>query len=135
MLSKHPERCRFPHGHTRRIEVVVSAGELDSNEMVVDFKALKLAVRDHVQRYDHAMAINSSDPLLPELQRVHPDSVVVFEDEDPTTEVMAREVFTFVASVLERGFARDGYLIEPNRVQLDAVRVWETPSSWAEVTR
>lgn len=133
MLSKHAERCRFPHGHTRRIEVVVGADSLDENQMVVDFKALKLAVNDHVRRYDHAMAINSNDPLLADLKRVHPDSVIVFENEDPTTEVMARELFAYIAGVLATGFSGNGYTIEPGRVQLERVRVWETPSSWAEV--
>jgi 6-pyruvoyltetrahydropterin/6-carboxytetrahydropterin synthase len=65
MLSKHPEKCRFPHGHTRRIEVVVSAQKLNKNEMVVDFKALKNAVEPFVEMFDHSMAINSNDPLLP----------------------------------------------------------------------
>ena len=46
MLSKHPDRCRFPHGHSRRVEVVVAADELDSHDMVCDFKALKLAIGD-----------------------------------------------------------------------------------------
>ncbi len=133
MLSKHPDRCRFPHGHTRRIEVVVSSDSLDANDMVCDFKALKLAVGDYVQRYDHAMAANSEDPLLPALRETHPDGVVVFENRDPTTEVIAHDLFDFVSCVLREGFEGDGYRIPPGRVRLDRVRVWETPNSWAEV--
>ena len=34
MLSKHPEKCKFPHGHSRKIEVVISAAQLDSADMV-----------------------------------------------------------------------------------------------------
>lgn len=132
MLSKHPERCRFPHGHTRRIEVVVASEALDAFDMVVDFKALKRAVADHIERYDHAMAVNSQDPLLPEIRRVHPESAIVFEGVDPTTEVIAREIFDYVASVLREGYAEGLYRIEPGRVTLERVRVWETPSSWAE---
>ena len=30
MLSKHPGRCRFPHGHSRRVDVVLSAEDLDA---------------------------------------------------------------------------------------------------------
>ena len=41
MLSRHPARCKFPHGHTRTIEVVLEAGTLDANNMVCDFKAIK----------------------------------------------------------------------------------------------
>ena len=73
MLSKHPEQCRFPHGHTRTIEVVVASETLDANDMVLDFKALKLAVGAYIDRLDHAMALNSNDPLLPALRQVHPE--------------------------------------------------------------
>ncbi|RYG45765.1 6-carboxytetrahydropterin synthase [bacterium] len=128
MLSKHPGACRFPHGHTRKIEVVVSTETLDAMDMVVDFKALKNAVSAHIERYDHAMAINSEDPMLPEIRRVHPESAIVFEGIDPTTEVIAKEIFDHVAAVLAHGNTG----IEAGRVLLERVRVWETPSSWAE---
>ncbi len=137
MLSKHPERCRYPHGHTRRVEVVVSAESLDANDMVLDFKALKLAVEDHVERYDHAMALNSDDPLRAEMERIYPGSTVVFEGVDPTTEAMAKELYDFVSEVLREGLqgtSKRGaaYEIPAGRVTLDRVRVWETPTSWAE---
>lgn len=132
MLSKHPGSCRYPHGHTRVVEVVLSAEELDSNDMVVDFKAIKLLCREHIERYDHRMALNSNDPLLDAMQSVHPDSVLVFENMDPTTEVVAREIFDYVSNGLREGLDRDGYRIEPGRVLLERVRVTETPSSWAE---
>jgi len=132
MLSKHPERCRFPHGHTRRIEVVVSSASLNPFDMVVDFKALKLAVGAYVERYDHAMALNSQDPLLGEILAVHPESAIVFEGVDPTTEVLARDIFDFVSSVLEAGFEEASYSIPAGAVRLERVRVWETPDSWAE---
>ena len=27
MLSKHPDKCQFPHGHTRKVEFVLEAFE------------------------------------------------------------------------------------------------------------
>jgi 6-pyruvoyltetrahydropterin/6-carboxytetrahydropterin synthase len=133
MLSRHPERCRFPHGHTRKIEVVVAGDELDANGMLVDFKALKLAVQDYIERYDHAMAVNSADPLLPTLKQMYPDdALVVFQDEEPSTEVIARDVHDFVGCVLREGFVQGHYTIPAGRVRLERVRVWETPTSWAE---
>ena len=137
MLSKHSERCRFPHGHTRRIEVVVSSQRLDANDMVLDFKALKLAVRDYIERLDHAMAVNSNDPLLEAIKAVHPDSLIVFDGQDPTTEVIAKDLFSFVALTLANGFVGQSssgttYAIAAGSVELERVRVWETPDSWAE---
>lgn len=136
MLSRHPERCRFPHGHTRTIEVVVAGTELDENGMLLDFKALKLGVQAFIDRYDHAMAVNSSDPLLPQLREMYPaDAVVVFEDREPTTEAMAEEIFRFVDGLLRHGYSEGHYQIEAGRVEIERVRVWETPDSWAEFAR
>jgi 6-pyruvoyltetrahydropterin/6-carboxytetrahydropterin synthase len=132
MLSKHPERCRFPHGHTRVIEVVLEADTLDTRDMVADFKAIKLMVGAFIERFDHAMAIHADDPLRADLERVHPGSTVVFHDADPTTEVLAREIFRHAAERLTTGFSAEGYTIDPARVRLRRVRVGETPSSWAE---
>lgn len=132
MLSKHPEACRYPHGHTRRIEVVVSADRLDERDMVCDFKALKMALEDHVEALDHSMALNSNDPLLPALKGVHPESLVIFENEDPTTEVLARWLFKIIEKILGDGFTEGPYSIAAGSVMLERVRVWETPNSWAE---
>ncbi len=133
MLSKHPERCKYPHGHTRTVEVIVAGESLDENGMLVDFKALRLALQATIERFDHSMAVNSSDPLLPALQKLYPeDAVVVFQDQEPTTEAIARYLFEFAAGVLTHGFSEGPYHITPASVQLERIRVWETPSSWAE---
>jgi 6-pyruvoyltetrahydropterin/6-carboxytetrahydropterin synthase len=133
MLSRHPERCRFPHGHTRSVEVVVSGERLDENGMLVDFKALKLALEGHIDRYDHSMAINSNDPLLEAIRAIHgEDAIVLFENAEPTTEAIAKEIYDFVAATLKAGFSKDHYSIPAGLLTLERVRVWETPSSWAE---
>lgn len=133
MLSKHPGRCRFPHGHTRRIEVVVSADTLDANDMVCDFKALRVALGEYLDAFDHAMAINSNDPLLKTL-RERGDRLVVLEGQDPTTEVLAQRIYEHVRSRLGRRFAGpDGleYAL-PASLRVERVRVWETSTTWAE---
>ncbi len=136
MLSKHPERCRYPHGHSRTVEVVVASDTLDPNGMVLDFKALKLAVKQHIDRYDHSMAINSEDPLREAMAQVYPDSLVIFEGQEPTTEAIAKEIFDFVAGVLKSGFESETegirYAIPAGSIRLERVRVWETATSWAE---
>ncbi|MEJ5171165.1 MAG: 6-carboxytetrahydropterin synthase [Fimbriimonadales bacterium] len=138
MLTGHPERCRFPHGHTRTIEVVLRGERLDRHGMVLDFKALKHAVKPLIEQFDHSLAVQRDEPLLPELQRLYPEGVLVFED-PPTTEVIARHLFDAISEVLRDGFegppGDDGaplYRIEPGQAVLERVRVWETPTSWAE---
>ncbi|MFV2073143.1 MAG: 6-pyruvoyl tetrahydropterin synthase family protein [Thermoanaerobaculales bacterium] len=134
-LSKHPEKCRFPHGHSLRIEVVVRGSELDDNDMVCDYKALKMQVADVVERLDHAMALNSNDPQLEGLMAIG-ERVVLFDDCDPTTEVLARWIYIQLAErlatdVTVRSPGGASYRI-PKGLELERVRVWETSSSWGE---
>lgn len=134
-LSKHPEKCRFPHGHSLRIEVVVRGRELNDHDMVCDYKALKMLVVDVIERLDHAMALNSSDPQLDGLTAVG-ERVLLFDDCDPTTEVLARWIFEQMAErmVADGAVQSPGgatYEI-PEDLKLERVRVWETSSSWGE---
>lgn len=138
MLSKHPGRCRFPHGHSRRVDLVLSAESLDDRDMVCDFKAIKLAVSEFLDSFDHAMAVNSEDPNLESL-RAADQRVVVFEGVDPTTEIMAKHIFDHLESELARGGSyRDEaggeFSLRP-QVTLERVRVTETSTSWAEYGR
>lgn len=141
MLSKHPGRCRFPHGHSRTIEVVLVSPELDDNDMVCDFKALKLALHEIADRFDHALIVNSQDPILTSLSAL-PDlreRVVTFPGKDPTTEVLAKHIYDALAALITSGRefkGSDGLVYRlPNRLQLERVRVSETSSTWAEYAR
>ncbi len=107
MLSKHPGRCRFPHGHSRRVEIVLSSDRLDDNDMVCDFAAIKAAVRGLLDELDHAMAVNSNDPVRERLGAAG-ERVVVFQDRDPTTEVLAKHIFDHVAGLIASGAAVTG---------------------------
>jgi 6-pyruvoyltetrahydropterin/6-carboxytetrahydropterin synthase len=134
-LSKHPDKCRFPHGHSLRIEVVVRGRELDQHDMVCDFKALKCLVADIIDRLDHGMALNSSDPQLEALQGIG-DRVVLFDDMDPTSEVVARWIYLEMASRMAAAEVVEtptgvSYTL-PSGLELERVRVWETATSWGE---
>lgn len=133
MLSKHPDACRFPHGHSRRVEFVLEAEALDENEMVCDFKIIREAVGEFVAGLDHALCVNTADPAYGELRARYGERIVPFENEDPTTEVMARALFEKCRERLEAYAAEGGgrYPLRPE-VRLVSVRLWETASSWAE---
>ncbi len=134
-LSKHPEKCRFPHGHTRTIEVVLWAASLDANDMVCDYKALKTVVAHELERFDHAMLLAASDPLK-DAFAPFAERVVLLEDGDPTTEVLARHLFRAVGAAFRPGMevrtpGGATYRV-PDTVRLERVRVWETPYTWGE---
>ncbi|HYP16929.1 MAG TPA: 6-carboxytetrahydropterin synthase [Opitutus sp.] len=133
MLSKHPGPCRFPHGHSRRIEVVLVADRLDANDMVCDFKALKGALQALLDTWDHALCLNTADPQFAHLASAYGERVVPFTATDPTSEVMARTVFESVKRRLQTEAENDRATFRiPPGVRVERVRVTETSSSWAE---
>jgi 6-pyruvoyltetrahydropterin/6-carboxytetrahydropterin synthase len=133
MLSKHRDNCRYPHGHSRRVELVLEADRLDRKDMVCDFAVLKLALKDFLESFDHAMCMNTRDPMYGTFREAYGDRVIGFEDMDPTTEVVARRIFERVRDSLKQ-YAKGKNQPYPvaRGVRLVRVRVWETSTCWAE---
>ena len=133
MLAKHPDKCRFPHGHSRKVEFVLAADELDSHQMVCDFKLVKEAIGDWLDTFDHALCMNTADPAYADFKARYGERVIGFENQDPTTELLARTIFDHTAAALATYAALTdvAYPLHPG-VRLVRVRVWETSSSWAE---
>jgi 6-pyruvoyltetrahydropterin/6-carboxytetrahydropterin synthase len=136
MLSRHPDKCRFPHGHSRKVEFVLEAPELDENGMVCDFKVLKDLMGNLLETFDHALCVNTADPQYSMLKEAYGERIVGFDSEEPTTEVLARTFFVALEDRLRAaaGEGRDKYPVRPE-VRVVRVRVWETSSSWAEFSR
>jgi 6-pyruvoyltetrahydropterin/6-carboxytetrahydropterin synthase len=133
MLSKHHENCKYPHGHSRQVELILESDELDANDMVCDFAVLKIALRGFLDSLDHAMCINTKDPMYKAFKKTYGDRVIGFDDTDPTTEVIAKMIFDTVKDSLDRYSSKK---VQPYRlakgVRLVRARVWETSTSWAE---
>lgn len=125
ILTKHPGKCRFPHGHSRRIEVTLEAEQLDANDMVCDFKQLKMLIQEFIETFDHAMCINTTDPNYA-FYRATYERLVPFDRVDPTSELMAQMIFERTAQELGKqlGTARG--------LAVTSVRIFETETSWAE---
>lgn len=133
MLSKHPDKCQFPHGHTRKVEIVMESSELDENQMVCDFKIIKTALGEWLDRFDHALCMNTDDPAYADFKARYGDRVIGFDHQDPTTELMAKTIFDHATQALAEyaGSENARYPLR-SEVRLVSVRVWETTSSWAE---
>ena len=132
MLSKHPDKCRFPHGHTRKVELVLEADALDGNDMVCDFKAVKEAVGEFLEAFDHAMCMNMADPMYGAMRQRYGERIIGFEQVDPTTEVLAKVVHDHLQEKLHGDELAGGQYPVQAGVRVAKVRVWETSSSWAE---
>jgi 6-pyruvoyltetrahydropterin/6-carboxytetrahydropterin synthase len=131
LLTKHPGACRFPHGHSRTVEIVVAADGLDARDMVCDFAALKTAAAEAIARYDHAFALNTADPRFAQFRAAYGERVLSFPNTDPTSEVLARDIFCEVSSQLRAAAAHAEFSVS-DAVRLERVRVTETGTSWAE---
>ena len=133
ILSKHPGKCRFPHGHSRRVEVVLAGDQLDANDMVCDFQAIKRVVKDFLDSWDHAVCLNTADPNFAFYQQTYGTHVIPFNQTDPTREVMAKAIFDELKRKLAEGTNRPATIHKiPSGVRVERVRLTETSSSWAE---
>jgi 6-pyruvoyltetrahydropterin/6-carboxytetrahydropterin synthase len=117
------------------VEIVMESAELDENQMVCDFKIIKTALGDWLDQFDHAMCMNTADPAYAEFKARYGERVIGFENQDPTTELMAKTFFEYAVQTLAdyAGTPNARYSLRPE-VRLVSVRVWETSSSWAEYT-
>jgi 6-pyruvoyltetrahydropterin/6-carboxytetrahydropterin synthase len=119
-LLGYPGKCAQPHGHSYRLEVVATTDELDRLGLSIDFGDLKSALKAWVdQHWDHAFLLNDRDEALMTALRSVPESkLYLFQDTNPSAEVLAREAY-------QQAWCRFGPAIR-------SVRVWESPTSYAE---
>ncbi|NGM65917.1 6-pyruvoyl trahydropterin synthase family protein [Sphingobacterium sp. SGR-19] len=86
----HEGKCRFLHGHNYRIHFTVAADQLDEIGRVVDFSVIKTTLCAWLEEhFDHKFLIWEKDELLPQLQEVAGDSLVVVPF-NPTAENIAQ---------------------------------------------
>ncbi len=99
----HGECCHL-HGHNYRVCVVIRAAQLDEIGISADFRKLKAAADELLERYDHR-CLND----LPE-----------FAERNPTSENLAKHLYGAFSERMNDG-----------NVRIHAVRVWESESSCA----
>jgi 6-pyruvoyltetrahydropterin/6-carboxytetrahydropterin synthase len=108
--------CKHPHGHNAKVEIEVSTGTLDSRNMVCDFSDIKRIVKSWIDgAFDHKMLLRHDDPLVKSLQELG-EPVYICES-NPTVEHIAQLIYQHAA--------REG-------LPVVRVKVWETPTSYAE---
>ncbi len=114
-LMNHDGKCKLLHGHNAKVTIKLAAKRLDQNGMVIDFSALKQAVKAFLDdQFDHQMILHKDDPLVALLK----ESGEHFRSLDvhPTAECLAKIIFEFVA-------AANFPVVE--------VTLWETESCFA----
>jgi 6-pyruvoyltetrahydropterin/6-carboxytetrahydropterin synthase len=110
--------CKHPHGHNAIVEVEIQTDALDRRNMVADFGDIKRVVKSWIDReLDHKMILRHDDPLTRTLQEMGEPVYVV--DSNPTVERIARLIFEYAST---------------QGLPVVRVKVWETPTSFAEYT-
>jgi 6-pyruvoyltetrahydropterin/6-carboxytetrahydropterin synthase len=131
----HGGACAALHGHTYKAEVTLSANSLDGLGMVVDFGFIKRVIGNFIdEQWDHNLILAEFDPLcavglLRETNLAAGKRVFVMGS-NPTAENMAQELFFKAAEGVFLALQEC-----PTEVRVDKVTVWETPTSFATVTR
>ena len=119
-LLDYQGKCAYPHGHTYRAEVFVNAASLDTLGLVFDFAELKGRIKAWIDdNWDHAFLVNSRDrELIQGLTPAARGRLYQFQGENPSCEVMSRELYKKVAELCGVAPAR--------------VRLWESLNQYAE---
>ena len=122
LFRSDSEICNTPHGHSWKADIVLSSEKLNNKNMVMDYLDLEKVVKEYIDRFDHAMLINTDSPHHEYFSK-NCKRVIPFKSTDPTTEVIAETLYSFIGKEINK--------IDPN-IELEKVRVWETNSAWAE---
>jgi 6-pyruvoyltetrahydropterin/6-carboxytetrahydropterin synthase len=109
-LHCYEGKCMNLHGHTYRLQVVM-CGETDDRGITIDFSDMKRIVKERVlDRLDHKYL----NEVLPPMNTSAENMVVWMYEE------------------MVKGLVAEKW--HP-RVQLEEVKLWETPTSYAAATR
>ena len=119
-ILDYPGNCGVPHGHTYKAEIMLSSQALDDMGFVLDFTGLKAGVGKWVnEHWDHGFLLNVRDQeLLTALKSLKRSKIFLFNNENPTAEVIAKHLFGVVSQ-------QYGSLVS-------RVRIWESPNQYAE---
>jgi 6-pyruvoyltetrahydropterin/6-carboxytetrahydropterin synthase len=119
-LLKYKGKCEVPHGHTFKAEIMIKSEVLDQLGFVIDFVELRNKIGKWIdENWDHAFLINSQDlELLHAFGLLSEKKMFVFNDSNPTAEVLAKYLFDYMHKLYGNLVAK--------------VRVWESPNQYAE---
>jgi 6-pyruvoyltetrahydropterin/6-carboxytetrahydropterin synthase len=107
-LVNYQGDCENLHGHNWNVDVTVTAKELDTAGLGIDFKILKRQTKE----------------LLGELDHKYLNDLPHFADASPSSEQIARFLFDRLSRQLDN-----------ENVRLDRVTVWESDYACASYTR
>lgn len=132
-IPSHTSQCRHLHGHRYAIEITLS-GEIIIAEgqseqgMVMDFSDVKRIANEMlVYAWDHSFLAYRGDKAVCDFLASLPEHKTVILDAVPTAENLAQIAFDILNPAYQDTYG--------NRLQLERVRIYETPNNWADCVR
>jgi 6-pyruvoyltetrahydropterin/6-carboxytetrahydropterin synthase len=106
-LRGYRGKCENPHGHNYKVRITLHGERLDNIGLLFDFKDLKSAMNNIIDRLDHQY-LNDIEP---------------FKELNPSAENMAKYFYDECNSLLREK--------TNGRVQVKLVKIWETDTTTA----
>jgi len=118
-LPEHFGLCKNIHGHSYKM-IVEFEGELDKNQMVIDYYDVEKIVNPVIEKLDHSFMVNINDKVVLEfLEKMNSKKVIV--DFNSTAE----NICSFLLSEIKKCSL-------PSNISSVKVRVYETQFDYAE---
>ena len=132
-IPNHTSQCKHLHGHRYAIEITVSgeivtAENLPEQGMVMDYAEVKhIAKQQLVDAWDHAFLVYRGDKAVLDFLNLLPNHKTVVLEVPPTAENLALIAF----ELLDPAYCKN----YKGSLQLERVRIYETPNNWADCLR
>ena len=132
-IPSHTSQCRHLHGHRYAIEITLS-GEIITTDgiseqgMIMDYSEVKRIAKEQlVDAWDHAFLVYRNDQAVLDFLNSLPNHKTVVLEVPPTAENLAMLAFKLLDSAYRHSYG--------NNLQLERVRIYETPNNWADCLR
>ncbi len=122
-IPGHEGACKAIHGHRYVAEIEVSGPQMDALGRIVDFGVIKTEVGGWIDRnFDHTAVFGRNDPEVAAIAELNEKMgrPVYWLDGAPTAEGLVAELARVIPE-----------LLAPHSIQLESIRLWETPNCWA----
>ncbi len=120
-LPEHFGLCKNIHGHSYKM-IVEFEGELDKNQMVIDYYDVEKIINPVIEKLDHSFMVNVEDKIVLEfLDKMNSKKVIV--DFNSTAE----NICNYLLSEIKKCSL-------PSNISSIRVRVYETQFDYAEET-
>ena len=118
-LPEHFGLCKNIHGHSYKM-IVEFEGELDKNQMVIDYYDVEKIINPVIEKLDHAFMVNVNDKIVLEfLEKMNSKKILV--DFNSTAE----NICAYLLSEIKKTNL-------PSNISSVKVRVYETQFDYAE---